>query len=152
VVEVTESVRVPFDELTMADDQRMTWHDQPFSGEAVETHAGGSPLSEATYRDGVLNGPSRAWYPSGQIKEEATYWEGNRHGPARLWDPQGRLTANRTYEFGILVAEQVWDDGRPTVDWRIEPDHNLYRLLELSRQRFGSSAPPAHDRPIGDAE
>jgi antitoxin component YwqK of YwqJK toxin-antitoxin module len=140
---MTETPRVPFDDLTMAEDQLMTWRDRPFTGVAIEAYPDGSPRSESAYREGLVEGLSRLWYPSGQIKEEASYWRGARHGITREWTERGQLRAKRTYEFGILVREQTWnDDGTQVTDWHIAPDHNLYQILQLSRSKYVGVAPP----------
>jgi hypothetical protein len=138
-----EVPRVHFDDLGLAPEQTVTWKGCLFTGIAFENYPGGGPRSESPYVDGIKQGVGYEWYPSGRMKEEGRYWNGVRHGITRRWDEHGRLTSTATYEFGILIAEDTFDErGTATKRWRIGTDDPSYEILQLSRKRFGPYAPP----------
>ncbi len=134
---MNERKEVPYDDLTMNDDQTMSWNDQPFTGLAFEIYSNGQRQSESPYVQGVLQGISREWYSEGGTKEEANYWNGVRHGGTRTWSPAGKIAAEKRFEYGILTRERLWDpNGRLLKDWSIGPGDDLFSILELSREKY----------------
>jgi hypothetical protein len=134
---------VSYDELTPGDDgETLLRHGHPFTGTAIESFPDGSAQSRVGYVSGLREGRSIVAWPSGRIKEEAEYWRGVRHGTTREYTEDGEVTRERTHEYGVLVAETVWNQDRHVVrEWRIGPEDALYDVLELSRRRYGAEEP-----------
>jgi hypothetical protein len=140
---MTDTLRVPHEELDVGEDQLMVWKGKPFTGVAFELFPDGLLRSEVSFLDGVEHGLVREWFPSGRLKEEMTLWQGSIHGYTRIWDEQGRLVAERLGELGIRVAEKTWDEqGQLITDWRISPQDSLYNTLQICRKKWGQLAPP----------
>src|SRR4051812_39596017 len=99
-------LRVPFDDLSLGEDQLMFLGEQPFTGVAYEDSPAGQTIGETEYANGLPQGLSRTWDEAGQLIEEAGHWGGARHGRARSWDLQGVLRSEETFEFGIRVGER----------------------------------------------
>ncbi len=138
---MTESPRVPYDDLDVDQDRLVTWNEVPFTGIALEQYDDGTRRSETVYVEGVRHGPSREWHHTGALNEEAAYWHGARHGDTSTFDSAGRRVADETYEFGVLTRDRRWIAGGVLAkEWTIGPADDLYRILQLSREKYGKGA------------
>jgi antitoxin component YwqK of YwqJK toxin-antitoxin module len=138
---MTDALRVAHEDLDVNEDRLVTWNKEPFTGTALEQHGDGHLKSETAYVQGVRHGASREWHRTGakEIKQEATYWHGARHGNTSTFDAAGRRLADETYEFGVLTRKRRWaSNGELAHEWTIGPADDLYRILQLSREKWGS--------------
>lgn len=135
-------VRVPHDQLELGDEQLVIWNGKPFTGIAVEGD------SEVSHVAGLIEGVTLRRYKGGGLAETSIFWQGARHGLTTQFDRDGRRRTDELYEFGILAGRRIWaTDGRMSSEWAIGPRDDQYRLLELSRRRFGGIAPPVDRLP-----
>jgi antitoxin component YwqK of YwqJK toxin-antitoxin module len=95
------------------------------TGVVIDWHASGTKASEATYRNGKIDGVQRTWHPNGVKAIEASYRDGRQHGVATQWAESGTKITEETYEdgrrhgeaktwepaSGELVAEAVYTHG-----------------------------------------
>jgi antitoxin component YwqK of YwqJK toxin-antitoxin module len=134
---MSNTLRVPFDDLVVADDQSMTWQDRPFTGIAYEADGAGNVTSEAEFVDGLQNGVSREWSGSGQLRSETEYFHGSRHGCSRTWHESGQLASEAQYQYSIKTEEKTWDAGGSLVgDWLLPENDEQRELINLLAKRF----------------
>ena len=134
-------LRVEASDLDYGPELIFTYHGQLFTGNAYED-VPGKWLSEASYQNGLQDGPARDWYPSGVLRGESHYRENALHGTCLEFDPDGRLISEKTYEYAILVSSKKLDASGQVIDsFEMTPDHQLYSLLERYRQVKGWPAP-----------
>jgi hypothetical protein len=138
---MSDPTRVPRAQLELDHDRLVTWNGEPFTGTAIDEGC------ELSYVTGLLQGVSRERRHNGQLAESATYWQGARHGATTRYDSAGRRIVEEFYEFGVLTARRTWSSrGDLEDEWLIGPADDLYRVLELSRARYGPSAPLLAER------
>jgi len=103
------------DAVEYADDMRLLYRGEPFTGEAVEL-VGEQLLTQQFYVEGIRHGPEREWWlDGGALKSEGEMRHGSPVGVYRAWHHNGQLAEER--EFGgdgrVTVARK-WDkDGNP---------------------------------------
>jgi antitoxin component YwqK of YwqJK toxin-antitoxin module len=138
---MTEVPRVSCDDLDVDQDRIVTWNRAPFTGIAIEEYDDSKARTETAYVGGIRHGESREWDPSGILRERATFWRGARHGDTSTFDADGRPAADETYEFGVLTRRRRWTaSGTLAKEWTIGPTDDLYRILQLSRAKYGDAA------------
>lgn len=66
----------------------------------------GNPREEATYTDGLRDGPCQRWHADGTPRAEGQYQNGQMLGEWRFFDGEGALDRSRSglYEAGELVS------------------------------------------------
>ena len=79
--------------------------------EGVSTmyYKNGNKMSEAIYKSGLLHGLSISYYENGEIKATAHYYNGLLHGKSSYWEKNGNLSKEVIFEFGKLTKIK---DGR----------------------------------------
>lgn len=138
---MTEVPRVSYDDLDVDQDRIVTWNDAPFTGIAIEDYDESKARSETAYVGGIRHGESTTWDASGRLTERATFWRGARHGDTSTFDADGRRAVDETYEFGVLTRRRRWTaSGALATEWTIGPTDDLYRILQLSREKYGDAA------------
>lgn len=73
------------------------------NGAAVMYFENGERMSEAHYKDGMLDGVSLSYYAGGRRKDEATYSEGVLHGKSTAWREDGALLSQVEFQRGRVV-------------------------------------------------
>jgi antitoxin component YwqK of YwqJK toxin-antitoxin module len=135
---MTITMRVPFDNLTVMDDQSLTYQGSLFTGIAYETNDRGVVRSESNYENGLQNGVTREWDDSGQLRAESHFYQGSKHGYSRRWSDSGLLESEAEYKYSIKVREKAWDrQGAIIKDWTLPENDDKHRLIELLAKRFG---------------
>src|SRR5436190_22901311 len=107
--------RVPEDELDFDENQIFYHAGRLFTGVAFSEEPNGG-LSEFTYRDGLLHGPTREWYGNGQLKLEVHYIENTCHGISREFDADGNLLVETVHEYAVPVAVRRYGPDGEVVD------------------------------------
>lgn len=81
-------------------------------------YATGTPMMDANYKMGVLNGESTRWYENGQVMIKATYLENQYEGVVEEYNVAGVLVKKSTYMVGVLngMFYQWYDDGKQYVE------------------------------------
>lgn len=135
---MTNNVRIQFDDLTVEDDQSLSYQGKPFTGIAYETNSAGIVVSEAAYDNGLQAGVTHEWDHSGRLLSETHFAQGSKHGTAKQWHNNGQLESESEYSYSIKTRERVWDpQGRLLRDWTL-PEHDEQRaMIELLKKRFG---------------
>lgn len=64
----------------------------------------GSKMSEATYRSGIVDGLTFSYYENGSKKSVAQYRNGVLHGNSTSWKEDGSIVDDVTFVDGRLVA------------------------------------------------
>lgn len=130
----TAPLRVAEDDLDFDDNHRYVWEGEPFTGIGYEEQ-GGQLISEAEYRDGYQDGPSREWYPSGVVKSEKAYRYSTAHGVFSSYDEEGHLKERKLLEYGIPVwSESFAADGSLQERTDIDETDSRYQLLQKYRR------------------
>jgi antitoxin component YwqK of YwqJK toxin-antitoxin module len=133
---VSNSPRVPSEELDFDDDQVFHYQGMPFTGVAYEEESGGD-VSETAYAYGLLEGASRVWHSSGSLKSEAAFYRGAGHGRARKFREDGTLESETIYEFGIVVRSSEFDESGNVVGrFELSEDSPNHALLQAYRAEF----------------
>jgi antitoxin component YwqK of YwqJK toxin-antitoxin module len=71
----------------------------------------GRPEKTATYKDGELDGWYREYeFRTGALKQEASYKEGVQDGPMRYYNEAGEVILEYTYKDGEKVEDTVQED------------------------------------------
>lgn len=63
----------------------------------------GTKTAEATWKEGLKDGPYRWWHDNGQLGVEGVYKENKQQGTWKYWDRDGKLTETREYKDGELA-------------------------------------------------
>ncbi|MFT7582340.1 MAG: antitoxin component YwqK of YwqJK toxin-antitoxin module, partial [Myxococcota bacterium] len=69
-------------------------------------------IRQVSFKDDVLDGPTKKWSPSGRLIETTAFRKGLRHGPAVQWrdsDDSDRVVFKGTYKAG--KKEGRWTEG-----------------------------------------
>lgn len=74
-------------------------------GPATMFYESGAKMSEANYRAGILDGKSVAYFENGNKKSSAIYKEGYLNGPSIEWNEKGEVVAEVNFELGRLVTK-----------------------------------------------
>ena len=82
----------------------------PFTGVSVDKYENGQKRSEATHKDGKLEGLTTVWHENGQKKQELTFKDGKLEGLATKWHKNGKKSSEATFRDGKLVSGTLWDD------------------------------------------
>lgn len=90
-----------------------TWRDGVLDGPFVEYHRGGGRARQGQYRDGEKHGAWTAWFENGLREEEVEYDRGLRHGRFASWYPSGRHRAEGRFCRDVQCGRWTsWgDDG-----------------------------------------
>ena len=67
----------------------------------------GATVERATFRGGVLHGPTTLFGPDGLASTEISFAEGVRDGPMTVYDTDGTDLARLTYRAGVLEGPAV---------------------------------------------
>jgi antitoxin component YwqK of YwqJK toxin-antitoxin module len=135
---MTNNVRVQFDDLTVDDDQSLSYQGKPFTGIAYETNSAGIVVSEAGYDSGLQAGVTREWDHSGHLLSESYFAQGSKHGTSKQWHNNGHLESESEYSCSIKTRERVWDtQGRLLKDWALPENDEQRALIKLLEKRFG---------------
>jgi len=135
---MTIDVRVQFDDLTVEDDQSLSYQGIPFTGVAYEANDNGVVISESSYENGLQKGVTREWNSSGRILTESYFDQGSKHGISKRWHENGQLESEAEYIYSIKVRERDWDrQGRLLRDWNLPENDEQRALIDLLAKRFG---------------
>ena len=87
---------------------------QKRSGVFGDRRADGSPCCEATYVDGVKDGPGRMFYPDAKVYAVETWRNGQLDGPTVLYYENGDVQAELTYRADALdgVCREYYPGGK----------------------------------------
>jgi antitoxin component YwqK of YwqJK toxin-antitoxin module len=90
----------------------------------------GKPTKVQTYKNNLLDGPSKAYYPSGNIKKIVEYKGGKMNGAYTMFYEDSVLKSVKTYkndkpndkaqsyyESGALLSETEFNNGEKTGKW-----------------------------------
>lgn len=72
-------------------------------GPATMFYESGTKMSEANYRAGLLDGKAFSFYESGSKKSTAEYKQGLLHGKSANWKEDGSIIDEVTFVEGSLV-------------------------------------------------
>lgn len=72
-------------------------------GPATMYYESGSKMSEAYYKNGMLDGMSVSFYPGGEKQAKAVYSNGVLHGNSSSWHKDGTLLSHVEFERGRLM-------------------------------------------------
>lgn len=97
--------RVEGDDLEW-EGQLQTWNGAPFTGIEVWRFPSGAMESEATYKDGLTDGPARTWDEQGQLRSQFTCRLGAMHGNCKKWHANDQLAEDGNYEWGVRLDEK----------------------------------------------
>ena len=64
-------------------------------------------ISEWAYENGVRQGASIWWYANGRVMREANYRDGDLDGEIKQYDPNGKLVFREVYELGRKLAPKT---------------------------------------------
>ena len=105
----------PKDDHTVAATQKCT-------GVYGDRRADGSPCCEATYVDGIKDGPARMFYPRGKVYAIENWKDGQLSGPTTLYYESGLVQAELHYKAGQLdgLCKEFFASGNveSEVNWR----------------------------------
>lgn len=76
-------------------------------GPATMFYESGAKMSEATYRAGMLDGRAVSYYETGPKKSTSEYREGLLHGKSTNWKEDGSVIDEACFVDGRLVASGV---------------------------------------------
>lgn len=76
-------------------------------GPSTMYYESGARMSEAVYKSGLLSGTSISFYEAGQKKAQADYRDGLLHGWSMNWSEGGTLQSKACFSAGRLVFENV---------------------------------------------
>ncbi|MDT8910133.1 hypothetical protein [Amycolatopsis sp. PS_44_ISF1] len=112
-------LRIDESDLEWSDDNLPYYHDQPFTGECVESMSSGALVSLVTYEDGVADGPFKHWSPAGTLTAEGASKNGKPVGVWRHWYPGGAVQSESEFDdHGNLLRRRAWaEDGTPTEEY-----------------------------------
>ncbi len=90
-----------------------TWRDGVLDGPFVEYHRGGRRARQGEYRDGEKQGTWRVWFESGVLEEEAGFERGRLQGRFASFWPSGRKRAEGRFCLDIQCGRWTsWsEDG-----------------------------------------
>ena len=74
-------------------------------GPATMFYESGTKMSEANYRAGLLDGKSVSYYQNGRMKSIAIYKDGYLNGPSVEWSETGLVIAEVNFELGKVVGK-----------------------------------------------
>ena len=90
----------------------------------------GKPTKVQSYKDNLLDGPSKTYYPSGNIKKTVEYKGGNIHGAYTMYYEDSVIKSIKTYkndkpdgkaqsfyEGGATLSETEFSNGTKTGKW-----------------------------------
>ena len=72
-------------------------------GPSVMYFQNGLKMSEANYKNGLLNGLSISYYENGETKASASYRKGVLHGKSSKWKKNGTLIKEVNFNLGRLL-------------------------------------------------
>jgi antitoxin component YwqK of YwqJK toxin-antitoxin module len=83
-----------------------------------EWYENGQLAMEATYDNGVYNGPYKEWHENGQLAIESTYEDGHYKGLYKRWHENGQLHTYTTYKNRDYDGQynQWYDNGQLRID------------------------------------
>lgn len=90
------------------------------NGIAIYADPAGSIEKTESYRDDMLEGPTRVYTPhTGMMIEETYYSQGKKHGKHTKWYPSRSLQEEGNYINGGLegIARWYYDDGKKSVEY-----------------------------------
>lgn len=76
-------------------------------GPSVMYFESGNKMSTANYRAGLLEGPSVAYYESGAVKSTAEYLSGILHGKSTSMKEDGTLINEVTFHGGKIIMDDL---------------------------------------------
>jgi antitoxin component YwqK of YwqJK toxin-antitoxin module len=142
---MTQSQRVPLDQLDYRQDGLYYFDGVPFTGVGYGLSDEGKVDVEIEHKDGLLCGRTLEWFPSGAPMVDATYLDGGLHGHAREWHGDGHLSEEGEYAFGITLWKKQWDEaGHLTKDYVLSKTDRRYE--EAMRRLAAQGKPPASTR------
>lgn len=81
------------------------WHADKVEGVRKTLYRDGSTLIEATYKNGLPNGPTLSYDPKGNVTREAILQDGKLHGSLReFWPGTKQLKREIQYDMGRVVG------------------------------------------------
>ena len=81
------------------------WVDDKIRGVKKRFYPDGTLQLEATYRDGVAEGPTRSYDPKGNLTREESNKDGKRHGMVTdYWPETGKVQRQIQYDMGKVVG------------------------------------------------
>lgn len=102
-------------------DEPTRYRGEPYTGEAVELHPGGTIAARWHFVDGADDGPSQAWYEDGSPASAGTTQRGLPVGEWREWRRDGTLATLDLYAGpGSLRLHKRWDEHGRLVEHRLE--------------------------------
>ncbi|HRY31692.1 MAG TPA: toxin-antitoxin system YwqK family antitoxin [Bacteroidales bacterium] len=103
---------------------------EPFTGICMLRYAGGQPMMETPYVNGLPEGIEKAWYENGNLMSEISLKAGKFNGKVIYYYEDGKKKSEETYlddyKFGRAVhyfengqkeSEGVYDNCRETGQW-----------------------------------
>ena len=68
-------------------------------------------MSEATIKDGKIEGTFKRWHENGKISEEVEMRGGNPNGTSVAYYPSGSLKSRARLDDGKVIEQKFWKDG-----------------------------------------
>jgi antitoxin component YwqK of YwqJK toxin-antitoxin module len=80
-------------------------------GPSTMYYESGAKMSEAVYKSGLLSGTSISFYESGNKKAQADYKDGLLDGWSIRWNEEGIILSKVCFKAGHLIFEKVESDS-----------------------------------------
>mgnify|MGYP001997676289 CR=1 FL=1 len=114
---------------------------KPFTGLSIEKSPSGNKISEAQFKEGLLDGTAKSFYPSGQVQAISNFSAGKESGISYGFTEDGKKIYEATYKNGNLEGSLIqWNtDGTKKrearykigkIRWEIHFKNNLPHGLE----------------------
>lgn len=102
---------------------------QLYSGPLVVTNSDGSKKSEATVKDGALDGKATYFYENGEVMEQGNYIAGAKAG---LWI--------RYNTAGIKISEGSYNNGKKNGTWIVYDDNGnkVFQMAYKDGEKTGT--------------
>jgi len=138
---------MPYSQFTAPFRSEATFKDGKLEGKWVISDSEGRIASESEYSNGVLNGISKWHLVSGSLMKEATYENGLLNGLVRTFDADSTLIDEQKYEEGHKIAMKIERNKAGQKQWEAM---YMHAQLVIDAEADWWNAKPATYKTIGE--
>ena len=138
---------MPYSEFSAPFRSEATFKDGKLDGKWAITDSEGRVVSEAEYANGVLNGASKWHYVSGSLMKEASYENGLLNGLVRTYDANSTLIEEEKFEEGHKIAMKIERNKAGQKEWEAM---YMHAQLVIDTEVDWWNAKPATYKAVGE--